>query len=315
MTIDSSSSSASSESHPWLNAAKYLTAGGVAGVISRTIASPFERLKILYQVQDLATASGKKYGGIVSSLVQMGREEGIRGYFKGNMSNIVRVVPYSAVQFVSYEEFKTVAQRIEGSQNLSTPGRLLAGAMAGVASTVASYPLDLCRGRLSAQSDFVKYKGIVHCLTTIYKEEGPAALFRGMMPTIYGIAPYVGVNFACYEWLKTSYATKYNNEAPGVVTKLAMGAASGSIAQTIAYPLDTIRRKFQLIGFRDKNEVPPFRTTAEGFRYILARDGVAGLYRGLLPNYLKVVPVVSITFVVYEWMKDVLHMQHKAGEM
>jgi hypothetical protein len=35
-------------------------------------------------------------------------------------------------------------------------------------------------------------------------------------------------------------------------------------------------------------------------------EGVSGFYRGMIPNYLKVVPSISITFLVYEWMKTVL---------
>ncbi len=46
--------------------------------------------------------------GIVPSLAHIWREEGIIGYFKGNGTNVVRIVPYVAVQFAAYEEFKKV---------------------------------------------------------------------------------------------------------------------------------------------------------------------------------------------------------------
>ena len=40
--------------------------------------------------------------------MSIGREEGLRGYFKGNGTNVVRIIPYVAVQFAAYEEFKKV---------------------------------------------------------------------------------------------------------------------------------------------------------------------------------------------------------------
>ncbi len=81
-------------------------AGGVAGAVSRTVVSPLERLKILYQVQspgrtEYAQSMGK-------NLARIWREEGWRGYMRGNGTNCIRIVPYSAVQFGSYNFYKTV---------------------------------------------------------------------------------------------------------------------------------------------------------------------------------------------------------------
>lgn len=50
----------------------------------------------------------RRFQGLASSLVSIGREEGVRGYFKGNGTNVVRIIPYVAVQFAAYEEFKKV---------------------------------------------------------------------------------------------------------------------------------------------------------------------------------------------------------------
>lgn len=39
------------------------------------------------------------------------------------------------------------------------------------------------------------------------------------------------------------------------------------------------------------------------FRDILRTDGLKGLYRGLMPNFMKVIPSISISYVVYERLK------------
>lgn len=44
-------------------------------------------------------------------------------------------------------------------------------------------------------------------------------------------------------------------------------------------------------------------------KQILAKDGFFGLYRGILPNFMKVIPAVSISYVVYEYMRSGLGIQ------
>ncbi len=82
-------------------------AGGVAGAVSRTIVSPLERLKILLQVQ---TVGRDEYRlSIWQALKKIGKEEGWRGFLRGNVTNCIRIIPYSAVQFGSYNFYKRVS--------------------------------------------------------------------------------------------------------------------------------------------------------------------------------------------------------------
>lgn len=81
-------------------------AGGVAGAVSRTVVSPLERLKILLQVQSAGRDAYRLSVG--KALAKMWREEGWRGFMRGNGVNCIRIVPYSAVQFGSYNFYKRV---------------------------------------------------------------------------------------------------------------------------------------------------------------------------------------------------------------
>ena len=80
----------------------------MAGAVSRTSVSPLERMKILYQLQVETVKQERKFQGIFASLWKIGKEEGARGYFKGNGTNVMRIIPYVAVQFAAYEEYKKV---------------------------------------------------------------------------------------------------------------------------------------------------------------------------------------------------------------
>lgn len=258
-------------------------AGGVAGAVSRTVVSPLERLKILLQVQSGGHTEYKMSVG--KALAKIWREEGFKGMMAGNGTNCVRIVPYSAVQFGSYNFYKRFFEASPG-EPLSPGRRLLCGATAGITSVTFTYPLDIVRTRLSIQSASFqaikrdgtakKLPGMWETLATMYKTEGGmAALYRGIIPTVAGVAPYVGLNFMIYESVRI-YLTPEGQQNPSAVGKLTAGAVSGALAQTCTYPLDVLRRRFQIntmsgMGYR-------YKSIFDAIRVIVGQEGIKGLY-------------------------------------
>ena len=124
--------------------------------------------------------------------------------------------------------------------------RLICGGLAGITSVTFTYPLDIVRTRLSIQSASFhglskksggKLPGMWGTLIAMYKNEGGFfALYRGIIPTVAGVAPYVGLNFMVYETMRT-YFTPEGQKDPSALGKLAAGAVSGAVAQTCTYPL------------------------------------------------------------------------------
>lgn len=316
----------------------YFIAGGIAGATSRTVVSPLERLKIIQQVQP-KSGSGQ-YRGVWASLVRMWREEGFKGFMRGNGINCLRIVPYSAVQFTTYEQLKKMFTR-QGSRPLDTPTRLAAGALAGITSVCTTYPLDLVRSRLSIASASLPLQnqanaslaagarsgyhtaaaaisgdmvagarrtadlGIWGMTLKVMREEGGVrALYRGLITTAMGVAPYVGINFAAYEALRGVITP------PGkatVVRKLACGALAGSISQTLTYPFDVLRRKMQVVGMGHGALGYKYNGALEALQEIIKNEGFIGLYRGLWPNLLKVAPSIATSFFTYETVKELLN--------
>jgi hypothetical protein len=94
-------------------------AGGVAGAVSRTVVSPLERLKILFQVQSVGREEYKM--SVPKALAKMWREEGWRGFMAGNGTNCIRIVPYSAVQFSAYNVYKRVSSSLSPYIHFAVP--------------------------------------------------------------------------------------------------------------------------------------------------------------------------------------------------
>ncbi|KAF3778419.1 Mitochondrial adenine nucleotide transporter [Nymphaea thermarum] len=321
-------------SHAILSICKSLVAGGVAGGVSRTAVAPLERLKILLQVQN---PHNIKYNGTIQGLKYIWQTEGFRGLFKGNGTNCARIVPNSAVKFFSYEQASSgilwFYRQQSGNEDaqLTPVLRLGAGACAGIIAMSATYPMDMVRGRLTVQTDKspYQYRGMFHALSTILREEGFRALYKGWLPSVIGVVPYVGLNFSVYESLK-DWLTKTrpfglveDNEL-GVTTRLACGAVAGTIGQTVAYPLDVIRRRMQMVGWSHAASIvtgdgrstaaPEYNGMVDAFRKTVRNEGFGALYKGLVPNSVKVVPSIAIAFVTYEIVKDVLGVEMRISD-
>ncbi|KAL1881446.1 hypothetical protein VTK73DRAFT_3964 [Phialemonium thermophilum] len=284
-------------------------AGGVAGAVSRTVVSPLERLKILFQVQ---SAGREEYRlSVGKALAKMWREEGWRGFMRGNGTNCIRIVPYSAVQFGSYNFYKRNLFEQYPGADLSPLARLTCGGLAGITSVTFTYPLDIVRTRLSIQSaSFAvlekpkELPGMWATMASMYRNEGGfMALYRGIVPTVAGVAPYVGLNFMVYEHVRT-YLTPEGEKNPDNFRKLLAGAVSGAVAQTCTYPFDVLRRRFQIntmsgMGYQ-------YKSLADAVRVIITEEGVRGLYKGIVPNLLKVAPSMASSWLSFEVTRDFL---------
>ena len=114
---------------------------------------------------------------------------------------------------------------------------------------------------------------------------------------------YVGINFATYEAMRR-VVTPEGEANPSTLGKLLAGAVSGAVAQSFTYPFDVLRRRFQVntmsgIGYQ-------YKGFFDAIRVIVTTEGVRGLYKGLLPNLLKVAPSIGSSFASYELTRDFL---------
>ncbi|XP_016098935.1 calcium-binding mitochondrial carrier protein SCaMC-2-A-like [Sinocyclocheilus grahami] len=282
---------------------RHLVAGGGAGAVSRTCTAPLDRLKVLMQVH----GSHGNNMCIMSGLTQMIKEGGIRSLWRGNGINVIKIAPETALKFMAYEQIK----RLMGSsrETLGITERFLAGSLAGVIAQSAIYPMEVLKTRLALRKTG-QYKGISDCAKHILKGEGVSAFYKGYIPNMLGIIPYAGIDLAVYETLKNTWLQRYGTENadPGVFVLLACGTVSSTCGQLASYPLALVRTRMQAqAAVEGASQV----SMTGLFKQIMKTEGPTGLYRGLTPNFLKVIPAVSISYVVYEHIKTTLGVQSR----
>ncbi|XP_063956452.1 solute carrier family 25 member 43-like [Lytechinus pictus] len=286
-----------------LTYAQNLSCGAAAGLVSRTLTSPLDVVKIRMQVgtkETLQRGFLRSFGNIYST-------HGVRAFWKGNLIGCLRLSPFSAVQFLAFSRCKTLLADDTG--RLTATRAMMAGALGGMAATVVTYPTDMVKTRLIVQptaSTRRRYRGIIHAFKLIIKEEGLLAFYKGMLTSLLGSIPFSAGTFAAYEMLDMLWTKPRYMLTPA--ENFINGCLAGATAQTISYPFDTIRKKLQAQSrvMKDGGGVDiKFHGMVGGFKGTVAQYGWKGLWRGNVANLCKIAPYAGFMFMTFEACKKV----------
>ncbi|XP_069124414.1 solute carrier family 25 member 16-like [Argopecten irradians] len=303
------------QSQSFNHLAKKLLAGGAAGCCAKTAVAPLDRIKILLQAHN----QHYKHLGVISSLIQVKNKEGFFSLYKGNGVHMLRMFPYAAIQFTSFDLYKQALRHLHSEGNVHLI-RLTSGSLAGLTAVLCTYPLDMVRARLAFQvSGEHIYTGLVDAFRSIrFHEGGVPALYRGMVPTLLGMVPYAGISFYSFETLKElclqyfpDYLGRSNPNNPDTLVlrtsaKIFCGGFAGAMGQTLAYPLDVVRRRVQLSKMLPESHKYK-RKWYQILLMVYREDGVfRGLYRGMSINYMRGVPMYAVSFTMNETFKELL---------
>ncbi|KAI3469402.1 hypothetical protein Pfo_026065 [Paulownia fortunei] len=308
------------------------SAGAISGAVSRTVTSPLDVIKIRFQVQLEPTTQWallrrdaygpSKYTGMLQATKDIFREEGLPGFWRGNVPALLMVMPYTAIQFTVLHKLKTLASGSSKSEdhiNLSPYLSYVSGALAGCAATIGSYPFDLLRTILASQGEPKVYPNMRSAFVDILETRGIRGLYAGLTPTLVEIIPYAGLQFGTYDTFKrwtmawNRHKSPYATQADDAVSSFQLflcGLAAGTCAKAVCHPLDVVKKRFQVEGLqRDPRygarvEHRAYRNMPDALRQILQAEGWAGLYKGIVPSIVKAAPAGAVTFVAYEFTSD-----------
>ena len=189
-----------------------------------------------------------------------------------------------------------------------TPGlHMLAAAEAGFLTLIFTNPIWVVKTRLCLQYGITNpppgttiYKGFVDALIKVRREEGFKGLYKGFIPGIWGVS-HGAIQFMAYEELKNAYNV-YRKQS--VDTKLGTGeylffaAVSKLIAAITTYPYQVVRARLQ-----DQHCV--YSGTMDCVRQTIRYEGIRGLYKGMSPYLVHVMPNICIVLLIYEKMTTV----------
>jgi solute carrier family 25 thiamine pyrophosphate transporter 19 len=282
-------------------------AGGASGFITRMICQPLDVLKIRFQLQvePITKNTISKYHSIIHATRLIIQEEGVKALWKGHVPAQVLSVTYGIAQFWSFEVFTKEVSKLNISPNFTPIANFACGAVAGCSATLASFPFDVVRTRLVAQSEKHRvYSGTLEAFTSILKNEGFLVLYRGILPTFIQVAPHAGTQFMCYKVFNNIYKYVTNSTTTSLLNSLISGSLAGLCAKTVVYPLDLAKKRMQIQGFEKGRLVFGEFFKCKGLNDCLFRiyeiEGFYGLFKGLSPSLVKAVFTTALHFSSYE---------------
>lgn len=259
---------------------------------------------------------------IIQAARTIWKQGGFKGFYRGNGLNILKVFPESAMKFGSFEFTKRSLARFEGvedTKDLSKLSTYLAGGIGGVVAQFAVYPIDTMKFRLQCSKLDANLNGnslLMNTAKELYREGGVKIFYRGILAGVGGIFPYAALDLGTFttikKWLvarqmkKYNYKTEEDVKLPNYMV-LSLGALSGTFGATVVYPVNLLRTRLQAQG----TYAHPYRY--DGFMDVLQRtirnEGYPGLFKGLVPNLAKVAPAVSISYFMYENLKNIFDLE------
>ena len=189
---------------------------------------------------------------------------GLLALWKGNGAAVIRVFPYSGVQFATFDFLRMLAMKINygeitghrNDQQLPHHVTMICGGTAAAFSSICTYPLDIARVRLAVIPKGVDSKPfrVFRYIGGWYSEGGIRAVYRGIVPTLIGVIPYGGIAFTTNAAGKR-FVRETTQEEPKTWHKLVCGAVAGLVAQSITYPLEVVRRRMQTTGVVSRHDM------------------------------------------------------------
>ncbi|ORY87768.1 mitochondrial carrier domain-containing protein, partial [Protomyces lactucae-debilis] len=259
-------------------------AGLCAGAVSTTAMHPLDMVKTRMQVGD---------GTTLSLLKQIHQGYGLRGLYRGLGTNLVGGMLGWSFYFAWYGQIKhlfgSARRRLDAHEYLASSGT------AGLLTALCTNPIWVIKTRMltTNRDDAMAYRNAIYGLRKILKAEGIRGLYRGVVPSMFGVS-HAALQFTAYEKLKDWRMRTWSEQPMNTWDFLEVSAASKAVAVVVTYPYQVLRSRLQM------HDAPVEATMVSTFRDIRRKSGLLGFYRGLAPNFLRVVPATCITMLCYE---------------
>jgi len=260
---------------------------GVAAGVSKTVAAPIERVKLLVQNQDEMIKQGrldKPYTGVLDCTKRVMATEGIAPFWRGNLANVLRYFPTQALNFAFKDTIKAMFKTPKTAPNYVKFGSNIAsGGAAGTMSLLFVYSLDYARTRLAndakGKGGERQFNGLVDVYVKTLKSDGIQGLYRGFAISAVGIFIYRGMYFGLYDTLKPMLL----GDDAGVTVSFLLGWFVTVTAGLMSYPIDTVRRRMMMTSGGGAK----YKGSIDCFTQVLKNEGPMSLMKGAGANILR----------------------------
>ncbi|VFV44653.1 solute carrier family 25 member [Lynx pardinus] len=312
-------------------------ASGTGAILTSLMVTPLDVVKIRLQAQRNPFSKGKcfvysnglmdhlcvceeegnrawykkpgRFQGTLDAFLKIIRNEGIKSLWSGLPPTLVMAVPATVIYFTCYDQLTYFLKSKLGENESHIP--IVAGILARFGAVTVISPLELIRTKM--QSKKFSYEELHRFISRKVSEDGWISLWRGWAPTVLRDVPFSALYWYNYEVLKKWLCEKSGLYKPTFMIHFTSGALSGSIAAIATLPFDVVKTQKQTQLWIDechKISMPLHMSTWTIMKNIVAKNGFAGLFTGLIPRLIKIAPACAIMISTYESGKAFFQMQN-----
>lgn len=200
---------------------------------------------------------------------------------------------------------KAAVKAGRASKKLTTVEAIIAGAIAGSATVLITNPIWVINTRMTARRSEAdeqglpggspkKSKSTIQTLLDLLKNEGPSALFSGVLPALILVINPI-LQYTIFEQMKNIVERRRR-----VTPKDAfyLGAIGKILATSITYPYITVKSRMHVA-----SKDGPHQTLNGSLKKIIQEEGYTGLYKGIAPKVTQSAITAAFLFA----FKDVLY--------
>lgn len=273
-------------------------AGSLGGIVEACCLQPIDVIKTRLQLDRM-----KQYSGIANCGSVIVRTEGTSALWKGLTPFATHLTLKYALRMGTNATFQS-ALRNKSTGELGPGQRLLAGFGAGVVEAIVIVtPFEVVKIRLQQQRGVaaheLKYRGPIHCASTILREEGMRGLWSGVLPTVFRNGCNQSVMFSTKHLIDTNVWGKKEGDRITLQPWQSMisGFVAGTAGPVATGPFDVVKTRLMAQSKSPSGELQ-YKGMFHAMYKISAEEGILALWKGLLPRLMRIPPGQAIVWAV-----------------
>ncbi|XP_057301928.1 kidney mitochondrial carrier protein 1-like isoform X2 [Hydractinia symbiolongicarpus] len=179
------------------------------------------------------------------------------------------------------------------------------GGLASMGAEMGTFPIDTTKTRLQVQGQVInnslkemRYRGMLHAMYRISKEEGVTALYNGIKPALLRQATYGTIKIGLYHGIKRLITKDPKDET--LALNMFAGIVAGALSSALCNPTDVLKVRLQA---QTAGTVIAEHSMLHSFVNIYKMEGLSGLYRGVGPTAQRASVVAGVELPVYDFSK------------
>ncbi|KAJ8302296.1 hypothetical protein KUTeg_021283, partial [Tegillarca granosa] len=294
---------------------------GTSNMTAASVTNPIDVIKVRMQLEnELAKQKGiehlrsRYYDGFVKGAARIVADEGILGLYKGLLPSLMREGSYSTIRLGAYEPLKVFFGATDPAH---TPlwKKICAGATSGAIGSSIATPTDLVKVRMQAQGKLMpgempRYRNTFAAFADIIRHDGVRGLYVGVGPTVKRAAILTATQIPSYDHTKHTILN-HGLMKEGTALHVVSSMVAGFMSALTTSPVDVVKSR---VMNQEKGENKKYKSAFDCFFKTLRSEGPIGLYKGFIPNWMRIGPHTIITFFIFEKLRQLVDQRWYAME-